>query len=109
MWIFLGIQQKWAIACVMMLIVDMYCSLLGLYLIQTKTNGLFICEFKFKRREIGNNIILEMQDKISKLKSPKGFAKIAVLFHLSGVTESVETNSYFYRIIDITDFLEIEK
>lgn len=79
------------------------------YLIQTKTNGLFICEFKFKRREIGNNIILEMQDKISKLKSPKGFAKIAVLFHLSGVTETVETNSYFYRIIDITDFLEIKK
>ncbi len=53
------------------------------YLIQTKTNSLFICEFKFKKREIKNEIIHEMQEKISRLKAPKGFAKIAVLFHLS--------------------------
>lgn len=76
------------------------------YLIQTKTNSLFICEFKFKRREISSEIINEMQDKISRLKAPKGFAKVAVLFHLSGVASSVATSSYFYRIIDIADFLE---
>ncbi len=79
------------------------------YLVQTKTNNLFICEFKFKRREINSEIINEMQEKISKLKTPKGFAKVAVLFHLSGVSDSVETSSYFYRIIDIMDFLETEK
>ena len=76
------------------------------YLIQTKTNSLFICEFKFKRREISSDIVSEMQDKISRLKAPKGFAKVAVLFHLSGVSASVVTSSYFYRIIDIVDFLE---
>ena len=76
------------------------------YLVQTKTNNLFICEFKFKRREIGRDIIAEMQDKISKLKTPKGFAKVAVLFHLSGVSSSIATSPYFYRIIDIVDFLE---
>lgn len=76
------------------------------YLIQTKTNSLFICEFKFKRREIGSDIIAEMQDKISRLKTPKGFAKIAALFHLSGVVSSVATSPYFYRIVDIVDFLE---
>lgn len=76
------------------------------YLVQTRTNSLFICEFKFKRREIESDIIDEMQDKISKLKSPKGFAKVAVLVHLSGVSASVATNSYFYRIIDMADFLE---
>jgi len=76
------------------------------YLIQTKTNNLFICEFKFKRREISGEIIPEMQEKISRLKTPKGFAKVAVLFHLSGVASSVATNTYFYRIIDIADFLE---
>ena len=76
------------------------------YLVQTKTNNLFVCEFKFKKREIANDIITEMQEKISRLKSPKGFAKVAVLFHLSGVASSVATNSYFYRIIDIADFLE---
>lgn len=76
------------------------------FLIQTKTNSLFICEFKFKKREISGEIISEMQDKISRLKTPKGFAKIAVLFHLSGVASSVATNPYFYRIVDIADFLE---
>jgi hypothetical protein len=76
------------------------------YLVQTKTNSLFICEFKFKKREINSDIITDMQEKISRLKTPKGFAKVAVLFHLSGVTSTVATNPYFYRINDIADFLE---
>jgi hypothetical protein len=76
------------------------------YLIQTRTNSLFICEFKFKRREINSEIITEMQEKISRLKTPKGFAKVAVLFHLSGVSDSVATSPYFYRIVNIVDFLE---
>jgi hypothetical protein len=76
------------------------------YLVQTKTNSLFVCELKFKKREINSDIITEMQEKISRLKTPKGFAKVAVLFHLSGVTSSVATNPYFYRIVDIADFLE---
>lgn len=76
------------------------------YLVQTKTKSLFICEFKFKRREINSDIITEMQNKISRLKTPKGFAKVPVLFHLSGVSTSVATSPYFYRIVDIVDFLE---
>ncbi|MFN5382864.1 MAG: AAA family ATPase [Alphaproteobacteria bacterium] len=76
------------------------------YLVQTKTNSLYICEFKFKKREINNDIINEMQEKISRLKTPKGFAKVAVLFHLGAVASSVATNPYFYRIVDIADFLE---
>jgi len=75
------------------------------YLIQTATKTLFVCEFKFRRREIGSDIISEMQDKISNLKVPRGFASVPVLFHLSGVSDPVVTSSYFYRIIDITDFL----
>jgi len=76
------------------------------YLIQTKTNSLFICEFKFKRREINSDIIGEMQEKISRLNAPKGFARIPILFHLSGVSSSVATSSYFYRIIDIVDIMD---
>jgi len=75
------------------------------YLIQTITKTLFICEFKFKRRELGSDIISEVQNKIAALKVPKGFATVPVLFHLSGVSGSVATSSYFYRIIDIADFL----
>jgi hypothetical protein len=60
----------------------------------------------FKKREIDSDTIHSMQDKISSLKVPKGFAPVSVLFHLSGVTDSVATSSYFYRIVDIVDFLE---
>jgi uncharacterized protein len=77
------------------------------YLIQTTTKNLFVCEFKFSKREISGDIINEMQNKISSLKTPKGFACVPVLFHLSGVAESVATSSYFYRIIDIVDFLDV--
>ena len=75
------------------------------YLLQTITNNLFVCEFKFRRREIRSDIISEMQEKILSLKVPRNFATIPVLFHLSGVSDSVVTSSYFYRIIDIADFL----
>lgn len=76
------------------------------YLIQTKTNTLFICEFNFKRREISTEIITEMKEKLARLMVPKGFAKVPVLFHLSGVVPAVATDSYFYRIVDIVDFFE---
>ena len=76
------------------------------YLVQTVTNNLFICEFKLKRRGVSSDIISEMQNKISRLKVPRGFATVPVLFHLSGVADSVTTSPYFYRVIDIVDFLE---
>jgi AAA+ ATPase superfamily predicted ATPase len=76
------------------------------YLVQTKTNSLYICEFKFKRREIGSEIVTELQEKMSRLKTTKGFAKVAVLFHLGGISNSLATSSFFYRIVDISDFLD---
>ncbi len=51
-------------------------------------------------------IIQEMQKKITSLKIPKGYAAVPLLFHIGGVASSVETDGYFYRIIDIADFLE---
>jgi len=76
------------------------------YLVQTSTKNLFVCEFKFKRREVGIDILKDMKDKINALKVPRGFAAVPVLFHIGGVTSSVETGGYFYRIIDIIDFME---
>ena len=78
------------------------------YLIQTRTKNIFICEFKFKRRELGIDVIDEIKDKTNAIKIPKGFAIVPVLFHLSGVSSSVEIANYFYRMIDITTFLDNE-
>jgi len=78
------------------------------FLIQTTTKNLFVCEFKFKRRELGTDIISEVQDKVTALKVPRGFAVIPVLFHIGGVSSNVATSNYFYRIIDLTDFLREE-
>jgi len=76
------------------------------FLVQTTTRNLFVCEFKFKRRELGSEIVQQMQEKIKALKVPRGFAVIPVLFHLGGVSAHVETSGYFYRVVDIADFLK---
>ena len=70
--------------------------------------NLFVCEFKFKRRELGADVISEVQDKVTALKVPRGFAVIPVLFHIGGVSSHVATRDYFYRTIDISDFLRAE-
>jgi hypothetical protein len=75
------------------------------YLVQTVTKNIFICEFKFKRGELSVDVINQVQEKIDALKVPRGFATIPVLFHIGGVSSSLATNEYFYRIIDITTFL----
>lgn len=76
------------------------------YLVQTVTKTLFIGEFKFRLHEIGASIIQQMEQKVAALKIPRGFAAVPVLFHVSGVSSAVATSSYFYRVIDITNFLE---
>lgn len=75
------------------------------YLIQTRTQNLFICEFKFKQQEIDLEIIEMMQRKIDRFSTPRGFSKIPVLFHFGGVSRAVHERNYFYRIIDMTDFI----
>lgn len=76
------------------------------YLVQTYTKNLFFCEFKFKRREIGLEIIEEMQAKLKSFSAPRGFGTLPVLFHLGDVAASVYEKNYFYKIIDITDFID---
>ena len=76
------------------------------YLVQTRTKNLFVCEFKLRSRELGPEIIEEVQEKIRRFSAPRGFAVVPVLFHLGDVSEAVYTSNYFYQIIDIAEFLE---
>ncbi|MES2215656.1 MAG: ATP-binding protein, partial [Pseudomonadota bacterium] len=78
------------------------------YLVQTTTNTLYLCEFKFNRNELGSEIIKDIQNKIDKLSIPRGFSICPVLFQFGGVADSVIDAGYFYRIIDINDFLRCE-
>ena len=76
------------------------------YLIQTHSNNLYVCEFKFKRKEITTEIIDQMKEKISRFYKPRGCGVAPVLLHLGDVSDAVHDSRYFYRIIDIEAFLE---
>ena len=75
-------------------------------MIQTKFNQLYICEIKFSKNELGNEIINEVKNKIDSLERPKGFSCRPVLIHVNGVTESVIEKDYFSHIINFSDFLQ---
>ena len=53
-----------------------------------------------------SEVIDEMKDKVSKFAFPRGYALVPVLFHIGGVSQAVYDKEYFYRIIDIADFLD---
>ncbi len=72
------------------------------YLIQTKFRTLYICEIKFKKNEIGTEIISERNKKIDNLRYPKGFSCRPILIHVNGVHEDVVTSAYFSDIIDFS-------
>ena len=74
------------------------------YLIQTRYQTLYICEIKFSKNPVGVGVISEVQEKIARLKHPKGFSCRPVLIHVNGVTHDVIDEHYFSEIIDFGDF-----
>ncbi len=75
------------------------------YLIQTKTQVLFVCEIKFSKRAIQTDVIEEMREKIKKLEKPKNFSCLPVLIHVNGVADALEESAYFYKLINFSLFL----
>jgi len=75
------------------------------YLIQTKFGCLYVCEIKFSAQEIKKDVISEVQEKIQKLKKPKGISCRPVLIHVNGVHENVLDEDYFSNIIDFESLL----
>lgn len=78
------------------------------YLIQTRFSTLYVCEIKFSQHPVGTKVIVEMQNKISKLKIPKHVSYRTVLIHVNGVTEDLLDEGYFTNIIDFSQLLEKE-
>lgn len=76
------------------------------YMIQTVFNTLYICEIKFSKNAVTLKVVKEMQEKVRKLKIPRGFSIRLILIHVNGVTEEVEDEKYFSKIIDFGELLE---
>jgi len=76
------------------------------YMIQTKYNCLYICEIKFSKNQLGTNIINEVQEKINRIKKPKGFSCRSVLIHVSGVSRDVVDSGFFAQIIDFSSLFD---
>lgn len=75
------------------------------YLIQTKFNTVYVCEFKFSQREIGSSVIEEVQEKIQRLALPKNFSYRPVLIHVNGITEDLQESGYFSTFINFGDLI----
>jgi|SRR3989344_6126950 len=76
------------------------------YLIQTRFGILYVCEIKFSKHTISSKTIHEVQQKIEKLKRPKGMSCKPVLIHVNGVHEEIEESEYFAHIIDFSCALD---
>jgi uncharacterized protein len=75
------------------------------HLIQIKFNTLYICKIKFSKNRIGTEVIDEVQQKIDRLKRPKGFSCRPVLIQVNGVTEDLIDEDYFTTVIDFSKLL----
>lgn len=75
------------------------------YLIQTRFRYLYACEVKFRQGTIGMEVIEEVEEKLLRLKLPRGFSCRPVLIHVNGVTEDLIDSGYFARIIDLSELL----
>lgn len=78
------------------------------YLIQDKENNIYLCEFKFLRDPVGKSVIDAVKQKMERLSVPEGTAFLPVLFHTSGVDKEVIDSKFFFRIIDISEFVKGE-
>lgn len=79
------------------------------YLIQTRTNTLFICECKFSQHELTKTVIHRVQQKIEALAIPKNYTCVPVLIHVNGVNNEVIDSDYFYKMIDFAELLYIKQ
>ena len=76
------------------------------YLIQTRFGTAYICEIKFSKNKITERVIEEVQEKILRLKRPKGMSCRSVLIHVNGVENNLIEQEYFSDIIDFSEILK---
>ncbi len=75
------------------------------YLIQTRSNVLYLCEIKFSKQLLKSNIIEEILEKQKRFSLPRGFSLLPVLIHINGVADAVMDADYFSHVIDFSELL----
>ncbi len=75
------------------------------YMIQTRSNTLYICEIKFSKNSIGTSVIKEVTQKINRLVTPRGYSIRPVLIHVNGVDSEIDEQDFFVKIIDFGKLL----
>jgi hypothetical protein len=76
------------------------------YIIQTRLKTLIVCEVKFSTAVLGREVIEEVEEKLRRIKAPRGFAVVPVLIRFGEVARTVETEGFFYGILDMGEMLE---
>ncbi|MBI3901075.1 MAG: ATPase, partial [Chlamydiia bacterium] len=75
------------------------------FMIQTKFGTLYICEIKFRKKEVEKEIIVAMQQKINRLHLPRNVSIRPVLIHVNGVHDAIIESGYFAHVIDFGTWL----
>lgn len=70
------------------------------YLIHTRFHTLYLCEIKFSKNSLHQDVVKEVEEKRKRLKIPKYCSIRPVLIHVNGVDESVYDQMYFDSIIN---------
>lgn len=65
-----------------------------------------IIEIKFSKNPITLSVADEVENKINRLRYPKGFSIRPVLVHISTASESLLESEFFHYIIDFTETLK---
>lgn len=76
------------------------------YLIQTRFHSLYLFEIKFSKKQLGMNVIEEVEKKLKALRIPKYCSIRPILIHVNGVDENVLDTRYFDKTIDFGQLLE---
>ena len=74
-------------------------------LIQTRINVLYVCEIKFSKNSLREDIAEEVQKKIDALVFPKGFSICPVLIHAGEVHDKLLEKNYFTHIVDLAELM----
>ena len=76
------------------------------YMVQTKFESLYVCEVRFSKYELKEDVIKEIKEKIVRLKKPRYFSCRPVLIHANGVNDGVEDSGYFAKIISFSNLFK---